>query len=121
MRAYSCVRWLTCLFAVVQLGCSNGSPESEKTGVYEDAGKPRTYTVDISQMTFNPAELTIKKGDSVTFINKDIVDHNVTEENSKAWSSSRLTPKTSFTIAIKQTADYYCTLHPVMKGKIVVQ
>ena len=38
-------------------------------------------------MKFNPAELTLKKGDTVTWINNDFTDHDITEEKSKAWKS----------------------------------
>lgn len=81
---------------------------------------PRTYTVEISQMKFSPAELTVKKGDSILFLNHDIVDHDVTEE-SRLWTTSRLQPQKGYTLELKESANYYCSLHPVMKGIITVQ
>jgi plastocyanin len=72
-------------------------------------------------MQFNPAELTVHKGDTVVFVNHDMVTHDVTEEASKAWTSSMLPANESWTMEATQSANYYCSLHPVMKGKIIVQ
>lgn len=70
-------------------------------------------------MQFQPAELTINKGDTVIFVNKDIVDHDATEVN-KAWSSPPLAMGESWKWVATKSADYYCSIHLVMKGKINV-
>lgn len=78
-------------------------------------------TVVIQQMKFNPAEIVANEGDTVRWINRDIVDHNITEAANKEWSSSTLsTGKSSDMIAIKN-ASYLCTIHPVMKGKLTLR
>lgn len=79
------------------------------------------HTVLIKQMKFDPAELNLHKGDTVLWINKDITDHDVTEETRKAWTSSKLAVGKSWTRVIGETADYYCSIHVVMKGKLVVE
>jgi plastocyanin len=79
-----------------------------------------THTIVISQMKFNPDELTIPRGDTVVWINNDITNHCVTENN-KAWTSSALAPTQSFKKAITKNTDYYCAIHMVMKGKISVE
>lgn len=76
--------------------------------------------VTIENMKFNPATITIKKGDQVTFINKDIVGHNATEIHN-AWASPMLATGQSWTFTPEKTSDYYCTVHVVMKGKIIVK
>lgn len=82
---------------------------------------PKLYTVEIKQMQFQPAELQVHRGDTVLFVNRDLVAHNVTEEAHKAWSSSALATGKSWKLVAAQSANYYCTIHPVMKGKLVVQ
>jgi plastocyanin len=82
---------------------------------------PKLYTVEIKQMQFQPAELQLHRGDTVLFVNRDMVDHNVTEEAQKAWSSSALATGKSWKLVPTQSASYYCTIHQVMKGKLVVQ
>lgn len=82
---------------------------------------PSVHTVQISQMRFQPAELIIRKGDTVVFINKDIVTHNATEISGKSWKSPDLASGDSWRTPISKSVAYYCSLHPVMKGKITVK
>jgi plastocyanin len=83
------------------------------------AGK--SHRVDIRDMKFIPAELEVKKGDNVVFVNHDLVNHNVTDASGGNWSSSVLAPDSSWTYKAIENADYYCSFHPVMKGKIVIR
>ena len=82
---------------------------------------PSTHTVEIRQMKFQPAELVVQKGDTVVWINNDIVTHDVTEEPGKTWTSSVIPVGGSWSMVVNQSADYYCSIHVVMKGKLVVQ
>lgn len=82
---------------------------------------PKSYTVEIRAMQFQPAELSVEKGDTVLFINQDMLVHNVTEEKTKAWGSQSLAPGDSYKMVANETCDYYCSLHPVMKGKLLVE
>lgn len=99
------------LLAIVLGGCSS-APEPIV---------PKAHTVEIASMEFQPAELTVNKGDTVIFLNKDMVAHDITEDQTKAWSSSTLPPGQSYRLVITQSARYYCSIHPVMKGKIVIK
>jgi plastocyanin len=72
-------------------------------------------------MQFNPAELTLQTGDTVEFINRDLVVHDITEERDKSWTSSNLSPGQSFRMAVRVSSNYYCSIHPTMKGKLSVQ
>jgi plastocyanin len=82
---------------------------------------PKSYTVEINAMRFQPSELSVQKGDTVVFINNDMLAHNITEQETKAWASSPLSTGQSFNLVVSESADYYCTIHPVMKGKISVK
>jgi plastocyanin len=82
---------------------------------------PQKYTVEIRAMQFQPAELSVKKGDTVIFINNDIVIHDVTEEENKKWASLPLSTGQSFNLVVNESSHYYCSIHPVMKGKLVVE
>ncbi|SFC25579.1 plastocyanin/azurin family copper-binding protein [Kaistella jeonii] len=97
------------------------SATTSKTVVTENANlKTETHVVTIENMKFNPAIITVNKGDKVTFINKDIVAHNATETK-KLWASPLLQNGQSWTFAPDKTSDYYCSVHLVMKGKIIVK
>jgi plastocyanin len=81
----------------------------------------QSHIVKISRMQFQPAVLTLQKGDTVVFVNEDLVAHNVTELSNKAWSSSTLPSGQSWKMVVNRSAQYYCSIHPTMKGSLVVQ
>ena len=80
-----------------------------------------THVVEIRQMKFEPAEVKVKKGDRVIWLNKDITDHDVTEQAKHAWASSALKTGQSWSLVVTESVDYFCNLHQVMKGKITVE
>ncbi|QDP84162.1 hypothetical protein FNJ88_00790 [Chryseobacterium sp. SNU WT5] len=97
------------------------SATAVKTETTESANsKAETHVVTIENMKFNPATITVNKGDQVTFINKDIVGRNATEIKN-AWASPMLETGKSWTFTPGKTSDYYCTVHLVMKGKSIVK
>lgn len=85
------------------------------------SNEPTVHTVEIRLLKFQPAELTVKSGDKVTWINRDYLVHDVTEFSGKAWSSDSLKRNESWSLTIEKSADYHCTIHPIMKGKIIVE
>lgn len=76
---------------------------------------------------YTPSKLVIKQGDPVTWINQDVAFHSVTsgyyDEPSGFFDSGYLDPEGSFTFIFKNigTYDYFCTLHPWMKGQVIVE
>ena len=82
---------------------------------------PVKHVVEIKQMLFQPQEVVANPGDTVEWVNHDLVDHDVTEQPNKEWSSSKLSPGQSWKFVVKNSADYYCSIHQVMKGKISVR
>ena len=107
------------LWILESCSASPGKDPAEPAPVRER--KPGTHLIEMSQMKFNPEELTVKKGDSVVFVNHDMVAHDVTEKSTKAWNSSPMAEGQTWTWVATEDADYYCSIHPVMKGKIVVE
>lgn len=87
---------------------------------YSKPDKPKTHTVEIYQMKFNPATLTVRKGDTVVWINKDYVAHDVTDEDDHSWTSDPLNKGEKWSKVIIKDEDYYCSIHVVMKGMIKV-
>lgn len=80
----------------------------------------KSYFVDISGFVFAPNTLTINKGDTVTWTNKDSAPHTVF---GSGLSSATLGKNQSFTFTFNSagTYSYICSIHPSMKGVIVVQ
>lgn len=113
------MRNTTILLSIIFL-VSCTTPEERAKAAEKKAGS-KSFTVVIQQMQFTPAEIAVNEGDTVIWINRDIVDHNVTEEKNKEWSSSTLPPGKSWNMIVIKDADYLCTIHPVMKGKLTVK
>jgi plastocyanin len=97
------------------------STPEERVKQIQKATGTKTHTVVIQQMKFAPAELIVNEGDSVTWINRDIVDHNVTEEANKQWTSGNLPLGKTWSMVVIKSANYFCSLHPVMKGSVTVK
>jgi plastocyanin len=77
--------------------------------------------VYIDNFTFSPKELTVKAGTAIVFRNRDDIPHSVAGTNGAFHSKALDTDENfSFTFAMPGTYDYFCGLHPQMKGKIVV-
>ena len=78
--------------------------------------------VSIDNFTFNPPQLTIKAGTTVTWTNKDDIPHTVTAVG-KLFKSKVLDTDNgfSFTFTTPGSYAYFCSLHPHMTGTIVVE
>ena len=76
----------------------------------------------IDNFTFNPKQVTVKAGDTITWVNHDDIPHTVTSQT-QAFRSKALDTddKFSFTFATPGTYPYFCALHPQMTGTIVVE
>jgi len=79
--------------------------------------------VRIDNFVFNPAQLTVKPGTTVTFVNEDDIPHNVVSSARGVFKSKVMDTdqKFSFTFATPGSFEYFCALHPHMKGTIVVE
>ena len=78
--------------------------------------------VHIDNFVFEPAELTAKVGQTVTWTNRDDDVHTVTS-SSGVFGSGGLDADDTFTFTFSKpgTYDYFCKLHPLMTGTVVVQ
>ena len=81
-----------------------------------------TNKITIKNMTFNPNTITVKAGTNVTWTNEDSTSHQVKESNG-LFESSTLGNGQSFTYTFNTvgTYNYTCTIHPSMKGKVIVE
>lgn len=78
--------------------------------------------VEIKAHGFGSAELTVRPGTTVTWINHDDDPHTVTSTENVFRSPGLDTDETySYTFTKPGTYPYFCTLHPMMTGKVVVR
>jgi len=80
-----------------------------------------TYTVSMKSTAFQPKELTISAGDTVTWINNDPMLHNVDLGSLGKSPDMRKGETYSMTFDKPGTYDYECNIHPGMTGKIIVK
>lgn len=84
--------------------------------------KVATTNVDIDNFSFAPRQLTIPAGRRVTWINKDDVPHTIISVDHRFKSKALDTDdQFSFTFQNPGVYEYFCSVHPTMTGKIVVQ
>jgi plastocyanin len=80
-----------------------------------------THTVKMEGMKFEPAILTVKKGDKVVWQNKDMVPHTATAKGSFDSGSIASDKSWSHVMGKAGRYDYTCTFHPGMKATVVVE
>jgi plastocyanin len=82
----------------------------------------QTFTVKITGMKYVPDPVTVSAGDTVQWTNKDPMDHTATADNG-SFDSRHIARDQSFSYTFNgpaATVAYHCTIHPGMKGKVVV-
>src|SRR5256885_9894997 len=79
-----------------------------------------TVQITMENLVISPAETSAKVGDTIEWINKDILAHTATARNGD-WDVT-MPPKQTVTLVLKKagTVDYYCRFHPNMKATLSV-
>ncbi len=78
--------------------------------------------VKIDNFSFGPTTVTVDKGSTVTWINRDDIPHTVVSSD-KVFKSKVLDTdeQFSFTFAQAGTYPYFCSIHPKMTGTVIVK
>jgi plastocyanin len=81
--------------------------------------KPVTHTVTIDATRYEPSRLVVRPGDTIVWVNKDLIPHTATATGG-AWDSKAVPAGASWrlTIEAKGATDYSCLFHPTMIGRI---
>jgi plastocyanin len=84
--------------------------------------RPTATEVKIDNFTFTPADLNVPVGATVVWTNHDDIPHTVVSTD-KAFKSKVLDSdeKYSFTFGTAGTFTYFCSIHPKMTAKVIVQ
>jgi plastocyanin len=79
-----------------------------------------TIQVVVDKLVFSPAEVNAGVGDTIEWVNKDVLAHTATVKGD--WDVM-IPPKKNATFVIKKagSVEYYCRFHPNMKGRITAQ
>jgi plastocyanin len=114
-------RRLALLFACLALGLvAAGCGEDDAVG--GEAASPATE-VSMEGIKFNPTEVTVEVGDTVSWVNDESIGHDVTADDFQSGEPGGMEGGATFehTFDSAGTFDYVCSVHPGMKGTVTVK
>jgi plastocyanin len=88
----------------------------------EPQRKPKTHTVTMENMRFQPSNLTVTRGDTIVWVNKDLVPHTATSKTG-GFDSQVVAADRSWRFTVQKKGDfaYVCTFHPTMTAMLRVK
>jgi plastocyanin len=109
------LRMWVCLFVAVAVLAGIGA----RRVLSENAAQE----VKIDNFTFEPTTITVSEGTKVTWKNRDDIPHTVVSDDKTTFKSHALDTGDDFSYTFKKagTYSYFCSIHPKMTGKVVVQ
>jgi amicyanin len=128
MAASPGFRALFVLLAILALAVALAGCTSDQLSAPQGTGTPPPGagpgTVTIKSFAFGPQQITVKQGTTVTWTNQDNVPHTVVSDAGApdAFSSGSLIQGETFSFRFTKTGtyDYSCSIHPSMKGTVIV-
>jgi plastocyanin len=91
--------------------------------VRENVGSARPAagaTVVMAKISYSPVKLTVRRGTTVVFDNRDVAPHTVTADDGPI-DSGLIAPGKAFKAVVDEGFTYHCTVHPSMKAEIEVE
>ncbi len=84
--------------------------------------KPTDMIIRINDSSFIPSILTIRPGTKVTWVNNESVTHTVISDAPGLFESGNILPRQSYSTTFLESGTilYHCSLHPNMKGRVIV-
>jgi plastocyanin len=84
---------------------------------------PTRHAVEMRGIGFHPDTLRVARGDTVVWINRDIVPHTATSSRKSDWNTGTIAQGDSgrYVAGRKGTESYSCLLHPTMRGILIVR
>jgi plastocyanin len=110
LRGGAAAALLLAHFSVV---ASDNAPSAPQKGM---------HTVTIDALRYSPPTIEVNKGDTIVWRNKDPFPHTVTAQN-HAFDSGQFGEGKAWKFKANQAGEftYICTLHPTMKGVLIVK
>lgn len=110
------------LFVIAMLMALQFSVQAQNSTVAAADAKTTAVEVKIDNFSFSPATITVSAGTTVRWTNRDDIPHTVVSDDQKFKSKVLDTDEQfSFTFTTAGTYGYFCSIHPKMTGKVVVQ
>ncbi len=105
---------------------SNNSAQSSNNTTATGANQASmSGSININNMMFTPSQITVAKGGTVTWTNNDSTTHTVVDDlnNVGGPASGEIAPGKTYSFTFNKTGSfqYHCSIHPSMRGTIVVK
>ena len=128
MPEHSRLLFCTACIVVVILACMAAgctSPQTAPATTSPHAATSGGNAIAIKNFAFDPVPLAVKTGTAVTWTNQDSAPHTIVSDAGSPvpFSSNSLSTGASYSFTFTQpgTYTYHCSIHPSMKGTVVVQ
>ncbi len=101
--------------AATVIVCVIGLPADERP-------KPKTHTITMENMRFEPDRLTVARGDTIVWVNKDLVPHTAIS-TAGGFDSLVIQAEKSWRLTVQKKGEfpYICTFHPTMTAILRVK
>jgi plastocyanin len=109
-----------------QTSSNNSQPSSNnKSASNNSSSQPAAGTINIKDMMFTPSQISVAVGGTVTWTNNDTTAHTVVDDlsNVDGPNSGDIAPGQSYSFKFTKAGSYqyHCSIHPSMRGTIVVK
>src|SRR5215207_10050427 len=96
-------------------------PAAAQDAGVESVPIQNVWSVNIGDNFFDPPDVAVEPGSTITWTNNGAVPHTVTADDG-SFDSGRLNPGDSYTVAFggQGTVTYHCEIHPEMRGSVTV-
>ncbi len=110
---------MTLVAAIVLASCSSGTTQEPAS----TTGAAAAAAISIEDFRFQPPDLTVPVGATVTWTNDEAGIAHTTTADDGTWNSGSLQPGDAFEMTFDQpgTYSYFCSIHPSMQATITVQ
>jgi plastocyanin len=110
-------------------GCGSTKSGYTAVGDEEATKSPSTVrssaTIEMKGISFSPPTVRLRPGATVTWVNRDKVEHTVTQGTNLYYEfdSGPVEPGRTYkkTFNTEQEIGYRCTIHPNMQGTLIVR
>ena len=111
------------LVLVLGLAACGGDDGGGQQGASSGACPDGAVVIEMVDIKFDPEDATAAAGDEVCWINEDDIQHNAVAEEGGEFKSDLFNKGQTFTTTVDEpaTINYVCTVHPNMKGKVIVE
>lgn len=116
----SCTSYQTTQASVPKTSTQQGIVSQPASATEPIASSPLTINVIIKNFAFAPNTMTIKAGTTIVWTNQDSAPHIIKFDS---FESDTLPNGGSYEHKFDTagTYDYFCSIHPSMKGQIIVE